>query len=410
MAGIGASVAVLQGAEDTRAYLPFRQDNNFYYLTGVETPGAILLLDGPARRSILFLPPCKEKEKGWNEPGLFPGSDARRVTGIDDVMDVSEFGDELSKRLQTIRTLYTPLTPYETAATSRGRALQHDTEIRSNAWDGRENREEAFRERLREKFGSSITIRDLSPILDAMRRIKDDSEIELLRNAGRIGALGMREAIRAAKPGMYEYQLAAVAEFVYLWRGAFGDAYFPIVGSGPNSCILHYYSKQRRMEPGDIVVMDSGPDSGYYVSDITRTFPVSGKFSREQAEVYRVVLDAQKAAIDAVRPGATFDEIEAAVVEVLKRSGYAKYVMHRVIHYVGMAVHDVGKSAPLEPGVVIAVEPGVYLPDRNLGVRIEDTDLLTKDGCEILSLDAPKEINEIEKLMASGLPAVGGGD
>ena len=233
-----------------------------------------------------------------------------------------------------------------------------------------------------------------------MRRVKDAQEIDRLREAGRISALGLKEAIRSAKPGMYEYQIAALATFVFYWNGASGPAFFPIVGSGPNSCLLHYSLNRRKMVSGDIVVMDFGADYEYYVSDITRTFPVSGKFSEDQAKVYRIVLEAQVAALDKIRPGATFGTLEEAIREVFGRVGYNKYISHAVGHYVGMSVHDVGKPAPFEAGTVIAVEPGIYMPEKNLGIRIEDTVLVTKDGYEILTGEAPKEISEIEKLMS----------
>lgn len=399
---IGPSVAALQGLPDNRVLAPFRQDNNFYYLTGVETPDALLLLDGVRRQSVLFLPPRDKEREDWEGPALYAGPDARLITGVDAVMDLSEFAGELKDRLKSPQALYTPFMPYEAAASSRERSLRYNEKRLENAWDGRASRESAFREKLKQASGPTAVLRDLSPLLCDMRRIKDAREIEILRAAAGIGALGLKEAIRAAEPGMFEYQLAALAEFVSLWSGASGEAFFAIVGSGPNSCILHSYGKQRRMEAGDIVVMDFGPDFQYYVSDITRTFPVSGKFSMEQARVYRIVLEAQKAALDTVRPGATFADVEDAVRRVLERSGYEEYGMHAVSHYVGMSVHDAGKPAPFEPGVVIAVEPGVYLPQKNLGIRIEDTVLVTEGGCDVLSRGAPKEIAEIESLMSSG--------
>ena len=410
MAQIGESVAVLQGVSDTRAYAPFRQDNSFYYLTGVAVADAYLLLDGSRRESILFLPPRIKGKENWEGSRLYAGRDAQRITGIDKVMELPDLGAELKKRLEASHVVYTPFMPYETAASSRDRAMRYDANLMDNAWDGRETRESAFQEKLKEASGASVTIKDLSPLLDEMRRIKDAMEIERLRTAGRIGALGLKEAIRTARPGMYEYQLAAVAEFVYLWHGAFGEAYFPIVGSGPNSCVLHYYEKQRRMEPGDIVVMDFGPDYGYYVSDITRTFPVTGKFSVDQAKVYSAVLEAQKAVIEKVRPGTTFKDLDEAARVVLARYGYDKYILHGVSHYVGMSVHDTGDTVPFEPGVVIAVEPGVYISEQNIGVRIEDTVLVTKDGCEILTPDVPKEMIEIERLMSAESIAIAVGD
>ncbi len=396
---INGSIAVLMGATDTRAYMPFRQDNNFYYLTGIEMPDAILLLDGFTRRSILFLPPMDEEKEKWEGPRLFAGPEARSKTGMDQVLEVAQFEAELEKRKSKLEVLYTPFSPQETAATSRDRALIHESARRTNPWDGGKNRGAAFESNLRAKL-DSLDVRDLAPILDDMRRMKDAREIKYLRESARIAALGLKEAIRSAEPGMYEYQLAAVAEFVFLWHGAQGYAFFPIVGSGPNSCVLHYYKNRRRMQSGDIVVMDFGADYRYYQSDITRTFPVSGRFSEEQARIYRIVLEAQKAALEKVRPGATFDSIGDAAKAVLKRHDCAQYLTHGVSHYLGMSTHDVGKREPFEPGVVITVEPGVYIPEKNLGVRIEDIVLVTENGYEVLSGHVPKQIGEIEKLMS----------
>jgi Xaa-Pro aminopeptidase len=400
MKRMDGAVAVLQGAPSPRAYIPFRQDNNFYYLTGVEVPGSLLLLDAAQHHAILFLPSKTKDSEPWEGKVLSPGSDARTSTGIDAVMGLSRFEEELEKRKSTLTLLYLLRSPHETSATSRDLARQHDRNRKTDSWDGRESREFAFEQNVRSKLNPSVLIKDLSPILDEMRRVKDALEIERMREAGRIGALGMKEAMRSAKPDMFEYQLAALAQSIFLWHGAFGYAYYPIVGSGANSCILHYVENQRKMIAGDIVVMDFGPDLHYYGTDITRTFPVSGKFTEEQARVYQAVLAAQNAALEKIRPGATMGDIEAEGREVLARLGYDKYLTHGMIHYVGMSVHDVGLSEPLEPGVVVALEPGVYMTGKNLGVRIEDTVLVTRDGYEILTRDAPKSIEEIEKLMA----------
>jgi Xaa-Pro aminopeptidase len=399
MKKIEGSLAVLQGAPDTRAYTAFRQDNNFYYLTGVEIPNALLLIDGTRRRTVLFLPPRDEKAERWEGTVLLPGPGARRETGIDDVLELSMFEEELAGRRDSIGVLYTPLSPAEIASTSRDRALEHDSARQRDLWDGRISRQAAFKQRLQSRLGD-VSIKDLSPILDGMRRVKDAQEIERLRVAGHIGALGLREAMRCARAGMYEYQVAAIAGFIYSIRGAQGPAFFPIVGSGPNSCLPHYSANKRRMQNGDIVVMDFGADYRYYQSDITRTFPASGKFSKEQARVYQIVLDAQKAALSEVRPGARFGSIADAAKKVLRRSGYEGYLTHGVSHYIGMSVHDVGDPEPFEPGVVITVEPGVYMPEKALGIRIEDTVLVTQDGCEVLTGAAPKEMLEIERLMS----------
>ncbi len=400
MKKIEGSIAVLEGAPGTYAYDQFRQDNDFYYLTGVEVPDAYLIIDATEHRSVLFLPPRNRMLELWEGPRLYPGEEARRLTGLDDVLDSSRLQSELERRKGSSATIYIPMTPEETAAVSRDRALQFNSEREKNPWDGRVSRARAFDQNLKKRLGEAVNIKDLSPILDEMRRVKDKQETDRMREAARLGALGMTEAISATKPGVYEYQIAAVAEFFFKWNGAMGPAYFPVVGSGPNSCILHYHENSRKMETGDFVVMDFGPDYRYYASDITRSFPVSGKFTEEQAKVYQVVLEAQKAAISRVRPGATFDEIGSAAREVIKRSGYGQYWRHGVSHYVGMSTHDVGEIRPLQPGVVLTVEPGVYIADKQIGVRIEDTVLVTDNGCEVLSQGVPKGIPEIEHLMA----------
>jgi Xaa-Pro aminopeptidase len=400
MKNIDGAVAVLQGAQETRAYTAFRQSNDFYYLTGVDVPGAFALIDAARHRSILFLPPRNRQQEIWEGPRLFAGEEARAATGFDEVLDVSRFGEELEKRQAGLKAIYTPLKPEETASTSRDRAAQFEIARENSPWDGRTSRERAFEQNLRKKLGESVAIKDLSPILDEMRRVKDALEIDRLRESSRIGAMGLKEAMRAARPGIYEYQLAAVAEFVFKWNGAMWPAYFPIVGSGPNSCALHYSLDNRRIEAGDIIVMDFGPDYRYYHSDITRTFPVSGRFSEEQAKLYQIVLEAQKAALRKVRPGNTFNDVGSAAREVVAHYGYLNKWLHGTSHYVGMSTHDVGNIQPLVPGVVITVEPGLYFPEKNLGIRIEDTVLVTKDGCEVLSQDVPKEIAEVEKLMA----------
>jgi Xaa-Pro aminopeptidase len=398
MKRIGESVAVLQGAPETRAYTAFRQDNNFYYLTGIEVPNALLLIDGIRHHSILFLPTHDGAVESWEGPRLYPGPEARKSTGFDEVLDRAQFEQELEKRRSDLKSLFIPLSPGEMAASSRDRALRFEQARSNDTWDGRISRQAAFEQNLQSRL-KQVIIKDLAPILDEMRRVKDAREIEHLRNAGRIGALGLKEAIRSARPGMFEYQVAAIAEFLFLWNGASGNAFFPIVGSGPNSCLVHYNRNTRKMESGDIAVIDYGPDYRYYGADITRTFPVAGKFSEEQAKIYQIVLDAQKAAIEKIRPGCTFRDLNEIVRKVLDRHAFAGLLNHGVSHYIGMSTHDVGKSERFEPGVVITIEPGVYMPDKNLGVRIEDTVLVTMDGCEILTKDVPKEIAEIEKLM-----------
>jgi len=396
MKRIAGSVAVLKGAPAPPAYAPFRQDNNFYYLTGVEIPGAYLLIDTVGRRTILFLPPADSKQEAWEGLRQLPGREA----GIDEMMEISSLGGELEKHLGEMQSLYIVMAPQETAAVSRDSALEFESAQKANAWDGRISDAKAFEQSLRRKLGDSLSIKDLAPVLDEMRRVKDEQELDRIRKSARIGAEGMKAAIRSTGPGLFEYQIAAAAQYIFQWSGAAGYAFNALVASGPNSCFPHYAANARRMNSGDIVVMDFGADYLYYESDITRTFPVSGRFSPEQAKVYQVVLDAQKAALAKARPGETFSSLNAAAREVITKAGYEKYWKHGVSHYLGMSTHDVGDSVPFEPGVVLTIEPGVYVAEKNLGVRIEDMVVITRDGCEILSKDAPREMVEVETLMS----------
>jgi Xaa-Pro aminopeptidase len=200
---------------------------------------------------------------------------------------------------------------------------------------------------------------------------------------------------------VFEYQIEAAAMHVILKNGAKGAAYPPIVGSGPNSCIWHYDKNSRQAEAGDVVLMDFGADLDYLCMDISRTWPVSGKFTPEQKEAYEVCLAVQKACIEAYKPGVTSSDVQEHVAAVMKQKGIDPRGLRGGIgHYVGMCVHDVGPRGPLKEGMVFAIEPGLYYPEKNFGIRIEDTVLITKDGCEVLTKDVPKEVEEIEKLMS----------
>jgi Xaa-Pro aminopeptidase len=235
-----------------------------------------------------------------------------------------------------------------------------------------------------------------------MRLIKSAREIEILRRNGKVSAEAVKQAMLAAGPGVYEYELEAVAMNVILKNGARGTAYPVVVGSGGNSCIYHYNKNRRRMKSGDVVVMDFGADLEYQCMDITRSWPAAGVFTAEQRAKYRIVLEYQKACIAAFRPGITAADARLHAEKIMKEKKIDISGMQGLYpHFVGMSVHDVGARGMIfREGMVIAFEPGLYFPGKNLGVRIEDTILITKEGCEVLSQDAPKEIAEIEALLA----------
>ncbi len=367
----------------------FRQNNNFYYLTGVETPGSWLVMFKPETgpgKTVLYLPERNPMSESWTGPQLGPDEEAVRRTGIKEVRPVSQFEPDVLGRLgstwalQEYRWLYLPMGE-ETAETQ---------------------------ELVELALGSSRTIADVAALLAELRVVKDSVELARLRRAIDITAEAQREAMKAARPGMHEYELEAVIEYTFHDLGAERVGYPSIVGSGPNSVILHHDKNRRRMEEGDLVVVDVGAEYGYYTADVTRTFPVSGEFTERQRAIYELVLGAQKAAIDSIRPGVKVAQLEQIVRRYMREHSNGlcgdatcdRYFVHGLGHYIGMNVHDVGGyGRPLEPGMVLTIEPGIYLADESLGVRIEDDVLVTDDGHEVLSAGAPKTVEQIEALM-----------
>ncbi len=398
MGAVGKGVIVVRGAPDTRDYRAFSQSNQFWYLTGVEDPGAELILVPGSGRQILFLPPTDPALESVEGPRLVPGPEARRRTGIDEVRAVGEFTRVLES-LKDQGPFHTPLQAAEHLGMSRDRALSADNAAGRDPWDGRSTRERAFAEALEGRLGAQVV--DLSPALDRLRRVKTAEEVVALREACRISGLALVQAMRETRPGAGEWVLDAAASRVHRLAGAGGPAYFPIVGSGPNSCVLHYYRNTRRMAGGEVVLMDYGCEWNHYAADITRTWPVSGKFSARQRFVYQAVLEAQQAAIDVVKPGVTFTEMNRAATRVLADKGLVGAIRHGANHFIGLATHDVGGAGPLPAGAVFTVEPGAYLEREAMGVRIEDVVLVTEDGFEILSAGCPKTIDEIEDLVGA---------
>jgi Xaa-Pro aminopeptidase len=253
-------------------------------------------------------------------------------------------------------------------------------------------------------------VRDAAEEVAAVRQIKDPEEIRRLREAVAITGEGLRAAMRAARPGMYEYELEALLEHEFKRRGAERLGFPSIVGSGPNATILHYDENRRATRPGELIVMDVGAEYGYYTADITRTIPVSGRFDPRQRRLYQLVLGAQQAAIDAVRPGTDFATLNRIAREYMRGhsgnlcggTGCDRYFVHGLSHWLGMNVHDVGSFARrLEPGMVFTIEPGIYLPDEGLGIRIEDDILVTGTGGEVLSSGIPRTVEDVEAAMAS---------
>jgi len=353
----------------------FRQDNTFYYFTELETQDAFLLMTarGPdSLETVLFLPPRTPSQERWTGLRLGPDSVAVRLSGIATVQPL----DSLDTRVRTaLQPVYTPQ--------GRGRAPRAP-DLAPNSFN-------------------------VTSIVDSMRVVKDADEISRLRRAVDISVAGHIAAMRAARPGMYEYELEAALEDGFRRNGADRVGYPSIVGSGPNSTTLHYDVNRRRTENGDLVVIDAAAEWGQYTADVTRTFPINGKFTPRQKAIYDLVLGAQQAAFDAVRPGVTMRQLDDVARRYMRsHSGNLcgertcddhEFFNHGLGHPIGMDVHDVGIGRPLEPGMVITLEPGIYLQAEQVGVRIEDDVLVTAKGGEWLSAGAPRTTDAIERVM-----------
>jgi len=380
----------------------FRQDNDFYYLAGSEDAGAILVLNASTRESFLFVPQKTDREKMFEGGNSLDDPEAKEKLGLKAIYPVSYFEEFLARvAARPEPVVYVRLSPGDTISEARSEVALFSARQRRNPFNALPSLDQFRVERFR-KYYPGFQLKDITPYLDALRLIKSPEEIEVLRRNGKISAEAIKKAMLASRPGAYEYELEAAALEVVLKNGGRGPAYPPIIGSGPNTCILHYEKNSRQMKAGELVLMDFGGELEYLTMDITRTWPVSGRFTEEQKKVYRVVLEVQKACIEAFRPGVTARDVQEYVAKKMKEKGLDTMGLKGGLgHLVGLCVHDVQPAElVLKEGMVMAIEPALYFPEKNLGVRIEDTVLITKDGCEVLTADVPKEIEEIEALLA----------
>ena len=393
---------VLFGDASVPSGTHFRQDNDFFYFTGNEDLGGALVLVPFARGgSYLFLPQRSAREIQYDGPGLLEDAAAKARAGFTDILAVGDL-DEFLARLggRGSGKLYVRLSPRDTLDDARSESALMDGRRSRSHYNDQLNVDQYRIEKLRQRYPQMEFV-DIAPAIDALRAVKTPEEIEIMRRNGALSAAAVRQAMMAGRPGAFEYEIEAAAMGVVLKGGAKGAAYAPIVGSGPNSCIFHYEKNDRRVEAADVVLMDFGADLDHLAMDITRTWPASGKFTDEQREVYRIVLEVEKACIEAYKPGATPKDVRDHVAEVMKAKGLdPRGQLGGFGHGVGLCVHDVPLGGILKEGMVFAIEPALYYPDKGLGVRIEDTVLITATGCEILTRDVPKEIADIEKLLA----------
>lgn len=419
------ALAVVQGAPSPVGYVRFRQSNECYYLCGIESPHAYLLLDGTRRRASAYLPHRNERREAA-EGRLLSAEDGDRVkdlTGIDEVYGVELLSEHLARFAWggRVPTLYTPFRPAEGLATSRDLATRAASDIANDPWDGRPSREAHFISRIQERF-PQFRVEDLSPILDSLRLVKSPREIELIRKATRLGGLALMEAIRSTVPGMKEYELDALAKLIFYRGGAQGDAYYSLIASGPNAWYAHYHRGARELRDGELVLMDYAPDVSYYSSDVTRMWPVNGHFNEWQRDLYGFYLGYYRAILESIRPGevaeirsdaasrmdhllATWKFTKPAYREAAERfvaefKEGSRRSAPSLGHGVGMAVHDVGVGdGTLVPGMVFTIEPQFRVPEERIYIRLEDVIAVTDQGVEILSDFVPMEMESIESLM-----------
>ncbi|MDT8068799.1 MAG: Xaa-Pro peptidase family protein [Terriglobia bacterium] len=387
----------------------YREDNDFYYYTGIADEGAVLLIDGASGRSVLFepqQPPRIAQVYGPNVLAL--PKDQQTQFGFAAVLPLNNLSSVLASMASRpdpefwVRLGFPDKVDGARQEVGANYAANYDHPFGEGMPRDRE-----IVVKLRERFPQS-QLKDLTPLVDGMRNIKTPQEIEIMRRNAKISAEGNRRAIARAKPGMYEYEIEAEAYYWYYKNGAQGVAYPAIVGSGPNVNTWHYFQNRRKIEPNDLVVFDYAADLDHLTMDITRTFNISGKFTPEQAKWYAVDLEAQKAIINMLRPGNTYEQAAAEGKKVYEKYGIGDRWYNGFGHFVGEATHDVatpgtgpGLGGPIKAGQVVTVEPIVEFPEKHIHIRIEDTVLITDHGSEILSSGIPKEMADIERLVGS---------
>jgi Xaa-Pro aminopeptidase len=411
-AGIAVIPTAPERIRNRDTHYPYRFDSHFYYLTGFPEPEAVLVLVAGARpRSLLFCREKNEERETWDGFRFGPNGAQERF-GFDEAHPISELDAQLAKLMADQPALYYPV------------GADAEWDLRAMGWLN------AVRAQARAGVGAPERVQDVRALVDEMRLVKDAHEIGVMRRAAAISAEAHKRAIRAARPGRFEYELEAELLHEFRRCGAQFPAYWPIVAGGANACVLHYVSNDDVLRAGELVLIDAGCELAGYASDITRSFPVSARYSGAQREVYEIVLAAQAAAISEVGPGKGWNEPHDAAVRVLaqgmldlklltgtldavlEKETYKRFYMHRTGHWLGLDVHDAGdykragKWRTLAPGMVLTVEPGLYIRAaadvpkalHGIGVRIEDDALVTAEGCDIITSATPKSIADIEAL------------
>lgn len=403
-------ILIIRGTTMPPGSVQFYQNNDLIYFAGVEIPDVILLIDGVERESFLFMTVEEEfaRSEGFD---INLVKDPAGVSGIENIFPVGEFATVLGKKLAEIKIVYAPFAPEELMAeVSREKRNMLRRTMTEDEWDGRVSRNMQFIHKLIDRF-PGVVMKDCSPIIWDLRKIKSSAEIEIMREAARIGVAAHKALMKASGNNVPERELANIFEFTCKMEGANGLAYSTIIMSDLNHAYGHYHKYDRILRDGDFIIIDGGPDYKYYDSDISTTFPANGKFSKTQRESYELALLVRNVCIGNYKPGITLADVGQKVKEALKKNGYDPenssykrwYTYGGYNHSVGMAVHDgmgtfKGTNEILQPGFVFACDI-MTKADSVTSVRIEDTVVITENGCEVLSVGLPRTVEEIESFM-----------
>lgn len=381
-------------------YYPFSPDRNFYYVTGVERENCIFLMAKIAGglQETLFIPRDNGILAKWVGANMTV-EEAGEISGMTDIRPIDAFTDDFAQMV------------------FRNNVTKIYLDLEHREWDDVLTPALRFAKELREKY-PAMAVGDLYPIFGDLRLIKEPYELEKMRKAMDITRMGVEAMMANARPGMMEYEIEAHFDFTFMQHGAREKAFQTIAAAGERGTILHYTKNNGKTKDGDLLLVDCGAQVDWYNGDISRTFPVNGKFTERQKLVYNIVLEGQQKVIDAIRPGQPFSRLNEILkehyLEALKEIGLvktmadvAKYYYHGVSHYLGAETHDIGRYTErvLQPGMVLTVEPGLYIEEWGIGIRIEDDALVTEDGCEIMTKDMIKTVEEIEAFMAKGKQA-----
>lgn len=381
-------------------YYPFSPDRNFYYVTGVERENCVFLMAKVAGglQETLFIPRDNGILAKWVGANM-TAEEAEEISGMTDIRPIDAFADDFAQMV------------------FRNNVTKIYLDLEHREWDDVLTPALRFAKELREKY-PAMAVGDLYPIFGDLRLIKEPYELEKMRKAMDITRMGVEAMMANARPGMMEYEIEAHFDFTLMQHGAREKAFQTIAAAGERGTILHYTKNNGKTKDGDLLLVDCGAQVDWYNGDISRTFPVNGKFTERQKLVYNIVLEGQQKVIDAIRPGQPFSRLNEILkehyLEALKEIGLvktmadvAKYYYHGVSHYLGAETHDIGRYTErvLQPGMVLTVEPGLYIEEWGIGIRIEDDALVTEDGCEIMTKDMIKTVEEIEAFMAKGKQA-----